>query len=199
MAGVASVSDEKKLEDYFNPEKPGSFSGAEKFQRSLDDKIGVKKIRDFLKTKDSYTLHFPVRRKFPRSRVIVASMGQMFDGDLLFMTDLRDQNDGWAYILTCIDVLSKMAFCERLKTKTSAEVAGAFKKVLMRAKQHAGFENGIRVYRSDSGSEFLGKPFKTVLEKNGIKHFLTLNSDVKACISERSVRYMEKTVFFGIF
>ena len=188
MAGLATVSqreEEEKLEDYFQPGKPGSFSGADKFHRSLEGgKISRREIRDFLKSKDPYSLHFPVRHRFPRSRVVVASMGQMFDGDLLFMTDLREQNDGWAYILTCIDSLSKMAFCERLKTKTSTEVAGAFRKVLERAKGQ-GFEGGIHIFRSDSGSEFLGKPFKSVLEKNGIKHYVTLNTEVKASFSER--------------
>ena len=184
MAGMALKKDkEEELQKYFQPRHPGSFSGVDKFKKSLKKrKNTAKEIRNFLKSKEAYTLHYPVRYRFPRSRVVVAAVNQLYDIDLLFMVDLSNDNDGWKYILTCVDILSHYAFCEKLRSKTSSAVAKAFEKILDRAKEQSRTPMQVR---SDSGSEFIGKPFKNLMTERGIKHFLTLNVDVKANFSER--------------
>ena len=183
MVGMALKKDkEEELQKYFQPRQPGSFSGFVKFKRSLKKKKSDKEIRQFLKSKDAYTLHYPVRYRFPRNRVVVATVNQLWDIDLLFMVALSDENDQWKYILTCVDILSHYAFCEKLRSKTSTTVAKAFEKILDRAKKQS---RTPRQVRSDSGTEFTGKAFQTLMKERGIKHFVTLNVDVKANFSER--------------
>jgi len=175
----------EELEKYFQPKNPGSFAGIDKFRRGLEGKQNVEEIKTFLKSKDAYTLHFPVRHRFPRRRIIVSSRDQMWEADLLFMTDLKEANSGWAYILTCIDVLSKFGFCEKLKTKTSAEVTAAFKRILERAKKDLGRQAAY--CRTDMGLEFNSRTFRSLMEKYGIRHFATLNTETKASVCERYV------------
>ena len=187
MAGVAltnKTEKEQELDRYFQPEHPGAFSGFDKFRRALprDKKVTTKEIKDFLKSKDAYTYHFPVRYRFDRSRVVVASVNQLWDLDLLFMLEFSQHNDQWKYILTCVDVLSHYAFCERLKTKNSAEVTSAFNKILIRAEQQSRLPRSVR---TDGGAEFTGKNFRKAMSLRGIKHFVTLNVDTKANYAER--------------
>ena len=186
MAGLAlrkKRDKEAELQKYLQPKHPGSFSGLDKFRRSLKEKKNTaKEIKEFLKLKESYSLHHPVRYRFPRSRVMVPAVNQLWDADLLFMIDLSKQNDGWSYILTCVDVLSHYAFCERLKTKSTLQVTSAFKKILTRAEDQSRLPRSVR---TDSGGEFASKLFVSTLSKRGIKHFVTLNVDTKAAFSER--------------
>ena len=47
---------------YFDPQKVGAFSGANSFKRVS------KNPEAWLKSQDTYTLHVPVRKKFPRQK-----------------------------------------------------------------------------------------------------------------------------------
>lgn len=58
------------------------------------------------------------------------------------------QNDGYKYLLTVIDVLTKYAFVKPLKNKTALTVTRAFRDIL---------DNGRgwpKVVSSDKGTEF---------------------------------------------
>ena len=61
------------------------------------------------KQQDTYTLHKPVRHCFKRNRVIVGAMDEEWVEDLVIMDSLSKTNNGYNYILTVIDVLSKFA------------------------------------------------------------------------------------------
>ena len=71
---------------------------------------------------DTYTLHKPVRYCFKRNRVIVAGIDDEWEADLVIMDSLSKNNNGYKYILTVIDVLSKYAWVEPLKTKTGESI-----------------------------------------------------------------------------
>ena len=114
---------EEYLHDlYYYPESPASFGRAEavyhatkedgKFQPSCNE------IRTWLRQQDTYTLHRPVRYRFKRNRVIVGGIDKEWEADLVVMDSLSKENNGYKYILTVIDVLSKYAWVEPLKTKS---------------------------------------------------------------------------------
>lgn len=46
---------------YRDPQLPGSFGGINALHRALKGRVRRKDIREWLKTKDSYTLHKPLR------------------------------------------------------------------------------------------------------------------------------------------
>ena len=102
-----------KLEKlYTNPSNPGSYSGLENFRRLLKHKkIDATKneIRRFLQKKESYSLHKPKKKHFPRKRVIVGGINDLLQIDLVDMSAFANENDGFKFIFTCIDVFSKKA------------------------------------------------------------------------------------------
>ncbi|GFY02552.1 uncharacterized protein TNCV_3504321 [Trichonephila clavipes] len=107
---------------YKNPENPASFGGVNALYRALDNRVKTKDIKQcvWLETKDSYTSHKPARRRFRRSRVLVGGMEEQFQADLLDLRSLSQYNNGYKYLLTCIDVFSK-ACLGSLRDKNSIE------------------------------------------------------------------------------
>ena len=64
----------------------------------------------------------PVRRRFPRRKIIVAGPKQQFQADLINFSRLHKYNDGFKFILVVIDVFSKYAYVECLKNKSFKSV-----------------------------------------------------------------------------
>ena len=49
---------------------------------------------------------------------VVGAMDDEWEADLVIMDSLSQQNNGYKYVLTVIDVLSKYAWVEAIKAKT---------------------------------------------------------------------------------
>jgi hypothetical protein len=79
---------------------------------------------------DAYTLHKPMRRHFKRNRVIVGGIDQQWQMDLADMQSMQKFNDGYRYLLVCVDVFSKYAWLVPLKNKTGPTLVEAFKVIL---------------------------------------------------------------------
>ncbi|GFY65701.1 uncharacterized transposon-derived protein F54H12.3 [Trichonephila inaurata madagascariensis] len=114
---------------YKNPENPASFGGVNALYRALDNRVKTKDIKQWLETKDSYTLHKPARRRFKRNRVLVGGMEEQFQADLLDLQSLSQYNNGYKYLLTCIDVFSKYAWAIPLRDKKSKSILKGFEKI----------------------------------------------------------------------
>ena len=54
-----------------------------------------------------YILHKPARRHYKRNRVIVGGIDELWQMDLADMQAHAAENDGYRYLLVCIDVFSK--------------------------------------------------------------------------------------------
>ena len=67
--------------------------------------------------KDTYTLHKLAHRNFKRNRVIVGGIDEKWQMDLADMQSLEEYNDGYRYLLVCIDVFSKYAWLIPIKSK----------------------------------------------------------------------------------
>ncbi len=65
-----------------------------------------------------------MRRRFRRRGVVVGGPNQQWQADLVDMSRLKNVNDGTTFILTVIDVFSKLAWCVKLK-KVSSLVGGS--------------------------------------------------------------------------
>ena len=167
---------------YRNPDHPASFGGVNALHRALKGRVKVKNIRKWLQTKDSYTLHKPLRHKFPRNRVIVGGINEQFQSDLVDMQSLADFNDGYKYLLTCIDILSKYAWAIPLKDKSSANVKNAFEKIFS--------ERTPESLQTDSGKEFTNKVVQNFLKAKKV-HFFTTNNATKASVVERFNRTLK--------
>ena len=86
---------------------------------------------------------------------------------------------GNLYFLTVVDILSKYAWVEPVKSKRSVAVTKAFEKILKRADGRK-----PRKLQTDDGKEFYNKTFETLMKKEDIVHFST-KGDTKASVMER--------------
>ena len=169
-------------ETYQNPEVPGSFGGVDALYRASQGKISKKQIRKWLEGIDAYTLHKPLRKKFPTNRVIVYSIDQQWQSDLMDVGSLSIHNDGYRYILVCIDILSKFSFAIALKTKRGEEIVSAFKTIFSKRKPQS--------LQTDQGKEYKNSKFQKFLKENNVRFFTTFNQ-TKASISERYIRTLK--------
>ena len=103
--------DNEMKEIYFNPASVGSFGGV----NALSKASNRKNVNDWLSGQDAYTLHKPVRRKFKRRRTICIGLDHLWQIDLVDMTSLSLYNDGFKFLLTCIDCFSRYAWVVPIK------------------------------------------------------------------------------------
>ena len=165
---------------YTDPENPAGFSGVEHLYRAAHEanpKITKAFVKKWLSSKDSYTLNKPARRKFERSRVISQGLYIQADIDLLEVGNLAASNDKIRYLLGAIDILSRKAYVQPLKSKTGKDVAQGLEKLW-------GTDVKPRLARSDRGKEFLNKEVQEFFKRHKIHHFVTSN-EVKANYIER--------------
>ncbi|CAB4042433.1 uncharacterized transposon-derived, partial [Paramuricea clavata] len=166
---------------------PASFGGVDSIYRVVKDEgkhqISRNKIRLWLQKQDTYTLHKPVRYRFKRNRVIVGAIDEQWEADLVIMDSISKYNNGFKYILTVIDVLSKYAWAEPIKTKTGENLVKAFEKILKKGRKP-------ETFHTDKGTEFMNRKFQAFLKKHNIRFFTTQN-ETKASIVERFNRTLK--------
>lgn len=72
-------------------------------------------------------LHKPIRRRFKTRKVTVSEKDDLWVADLVIMSALTPEgDDGFNYILTVMDVLTRYAWARPIKTKSVQEVGEAF-------------------------------------------------------------------------
>ena len=96
---------------YDDPKRSGGFGGVDRLYKDVKKEgkfnISRTKIKEWLMKQDAYTLH--TRRHFKRNRVIVGGTDQQWQMDLADMQPMQKSNDGYRYLLVCINVFSKYA------------------------------------------------------------------------------------------
>lgn len=165
------------MKDYFDPSVPGSFAGVNTFARgktSKPDKLD-RLLRDF----PAYSLHKPTRNKFPRNKTIVGQIDSLWQMDLSVMNQFGKYNNGYNYILCVIDVLSKFAFAEPLKTKKPEQVRDGIARIFDRTQRRPSS------IQTDKGMEFRGKAFQTYLKSLNIHYYHSNNEETKCSVVER--------------
>lgn len=168
---------------YYSPSEPASFSSIDRLYREAntrDPSITRANVESFLAGELTYTLHRRIVRKFRRNPVVADRHTDQAQADLIDIQKFASSNRGNRYILTVIDVFSKLAFAAPLANKKSKTVADAFAHL-------------FRVYRpsklqTDEGKEFTNREVQQVLKDNFITYFLAKNEIIKCSIVERFQR-----------
>ena len=179
--------DEYLTRIYCNPKRTGGFGGLERLYRDVkkDGKYNISRgyLKKWLMKQDTYTLHKPARRHFKRNRVIVGGIDELWQMYLADMQSMAEENDGYRYLLICIDVFSKFLWVIPLKNKTGPILVDAFKVIL---------ESGRKPQKiqTDQGTEFFNKHFKTLMKEEDIQLYNTYN-ETKVSIVERVIRTLK--------
>lgn len=170
--------------EYFNPKAPGSFSGLSKFQKH-HPQYSLNELAKTLSGYRSYTLHKPVRKRFPRNKTKVYGIDSMWDVDLSDLSKLAQYNDGYNYLFCVIDVFSKKAWVIPITSKTAPSLLIAWKQLFSVT------ERRPESVRSDKGGEFNNRLLLNFFKDNRIHFYVTQNEDTKAAIVERFQRTLK--------
>ena len=138
-------------------------------------------------------LHRPIKRKFPKRRVIVNDVDDTWSADLVDMQAFSKENKGTKYLLTVIDVFSKYAWAVPLKNKTGESVTDAFNKIVS-GKGRVSEGRMPQNLWVDEGKEFYNKTFQSFLNKNKINMYHTFNEG-KAVVIERFNRSLKRIMW----
>ena len=154
VVGILLFKMDKELKKlYYDPDSAACYGGVTALYREAKKhfpKIKLETIETFLAKQNTYTLHKPVRRRFPRNKIVTAGLDVDWQADLADLQSLKKYNNNYCYILVVVDVLSRYLWAEPLKRKTPPEVMEAFKKIIK--------SSGRTPWRlcTDRGTEFKG-------------------------------------------
>ena len=115
--------------------------------------------------------------------MLVFGIDEQWAADLIEVINIAKYNRGYRYLLTVVDVLSKHAWVQPVKSKTGKAVTDAFEKILK------GRRKPINLQTDDDNKTFQG-----LMKRKGIHHFST-SGDTKASVVERFNRTLKKRMY----
>lgn len=137
------------------------------------------RVRAWLQGEEPYTMHRPVRKNFQRNAMQVFYPDDVWQADLVDMSSKADANDQFKFILTVIDVFSKMAFARALASKAADRVTEAFLDIL-----HTSGRKPTSL-QCDKGTEFVNDTFQAALRREGIRFYTSNDPHIKCAVIER--------------
>lgn len=177
---------------YRDPKFNGSLGGKDRFYKALKVKYpSVKRseVEKFLKSYDGYTLHKPVQKPRRYRRIYSKGISYCYNIDLVDMSALARENKGWKWIINVIDTFSRHIWCFKTKNKEGKTITNAMRSLLT--------TNRPKKIECDSGSEFVNRDFKALLNRLNIKMYHTY-SIRKGAMVERANRTL-KTRMYRMF
>uniref|UniRef100_A0A023F138 Integrase catalytic domain-containing protein n=1 Tax=Triatoma infestans TaxID=30076 RepID=A0A023F138_TRIIF len=136
-------------------------------------------------------LHKSARVHYPRRRIILKGIDDLWQLDLIEMIPYARQNNGYKYILAVIDCFSKYAWVEPVKSKSAQDVTRAMENILSLSGRIP------KNIQTDNGKEFYNAQFKKLMKKYNINHYSTY-SQIKSSIVERFNRTF-KSMMYRLF
>ena len=176
------------IRNYLSPSHPTSFSGVSQvynYYRAHHPEyaLSIPKVEKILSEVDSYTRH-KESKTLLRNPTFIYRRRQQMQIDLVDVRHLKEYNRGISYLLSAIDVFTRYAFCQPLKSKTAKDTLDGFKKVLKQAKDYP------QTCISDRGSEIKNQLFYQFCKENNIK-VLHTDTSIHAAYVERFNRTLQ--------
>ena len=162
---------------------PAAYGSVKSLQKA--SKLPEKTVENFLHTQNAYTKHKTYRKKFPRLKVKVFDLNEIWSLDLAHVDKLAKYNGDVNYLLVAVDCLSRYLRVQPMKSKYATTCMEAFKKMI-KVKQPK------KVW-VDQGTEFKGS-FKNLCEKKGIELYTT-HSEKKSAFAERNIRSLKNIIY----
>jgi hypothetical protein len=184
---------EKILRDiYYNLESPASYAGVNKIlaeAKKKDESIKIDDVKKFLTKERTYTLFKPRRIHYRRLKTIPTGLHTDWQCDLCVFDSIKKENEGFAYLLVCIDVLSRKIVVAPAKSKKSEHMIESFEKIFNKSnvKPHKLF--------SDAGVEFQAKKMIEYFKQNDILKYVMYDPDFHAGVVERANRTIKERLY----
>ena len=158
--------------------------------RKLDGKASMAQISRVMTNLETYQRNR--RQKNSNYNSITASYpGDMVQADLMDISNTTTANKGYKFVLTFVDIFSRFAEAEPIKTKSMKTVSEAMQKLITQFEQY----HKINKISTDDGSEFHNSIFSRMMSKNGISHHITpANTPNKMAIVERFHRTLRDKI-----
>ena len=139
-----------------------------KLVKKEDEEITRKQVEDFLNKDVATQVTKEQKPKHTEGHLVSYSPNDWWQFDIFDLSRYEKKNDGFKYLLACVDVFSRKAYVEPMKEKTSPACAEALQEILNKThlKPKAMF--------SDNDGAFLGKEFQTFAKERDI--FLKQNA-----------------------
>lgn len=183
-----SEKENKKLdmEVYKDISHPAAYGGIDALQKASN--ASKQQVKKFLGKNDTYRKFFRNKTKFDRARVLVSSVGHIFQADLFDLQKISRQNNGYRYILLVVDTFSRLIKVRPLKSKNANDTATAIKEVFEEFKKED-LLAPKSLLATDLGNEFWNSEVYEVLDTFDIKMY-GLRRPLKCSIAEISGRHL---------
>ncbi|KAL3096590.1 hypothetical protein niasHT_026347 [Heterodera trifolii] len=184
---------EKLLEQvYYDLRSPASYAGIQKVlaeAQRRNPSITYQDVHQFLHKQRTYTLFKPRKNRFRRLKTVPSGLHTDWQCDLCIMDALKEHNDGFRYILVCIDVLSRKIFTAEVESKKSEHMIEAFEKIFKKADVLPN-----KLY-SDAGLEFQAKKMKEYWNQKQIIKHVMYSPHLHAGVVERANRTIKERLY----
>ena len=191
------VEKEQELRSIYYDPISGYQSRERLYQKARESglKVSRREVNEWLETQDTYTMHKPVRKRHKFQKTYVNDLADQIQLDLVDLSKFSHKNQGYRWILTGIEILSRYALAFPVQRKDTAHMTEAVTNLLEEFK--IGFGKYPNVVQFDDGKEFYNVGVKRLLKGKEIKYFST-KSNKKAAIVERFNRTL-KTMMWKYF
>lgn len=135
--------------------------------------VTKKDVKDYLNNQQEHQMLTITREKKKTLGHITATFeNQFWQMDIYDLSKYHKTNKPYKYILCCVDVFTRKAYCAPIESKNINDVLHAFKIIISK---HA--RAVPKIITSDSDSTFLSDEFQTFLKKLGITHNTVILND----------------------
>lgn len=177
---------------YENLNSVSCYSGIDSVYREAkkqNPKLTKKDVENALVKIKSFSLHKPRRIRFKRLKTIPIGYMTHMQADLADFQRVSAHNDGYRYLLVCVDVLSRQIYVAPVHSKSSDDMIKAFSAVFKTTPMIPQF------LFTDKGLEFQAKELKRFYAKSQLIKQVAQSPDVKAAMAERTIRTIKTRLY----
>ena len=174
-----------EIKAYFDVREPGSYGGVDSLYRTMKCKgrpVTYKQVANWLAEQDVYTLHKPVRRRFPRRKLICET--SIICGRPISSISLIFPNKTTATATFSHRHIFEIRLVHSPEKKDAKSVSDAFDEIF------AGGRKPVKL-QTDKGKEFVNAPLQKKLKHEGVPFYVSQNEDIKASVVERFNRTLK--------
>ena len=124
----------------------GATSVKKLYEKMKNRGVTMQQVKEFIDKQKTQQIFKKPKRSIIYFPIYASNGNEIFQGDLIDMSDIATANKNYCYMLACIDVFSRFAYVVPLKNKESRTVANAMEEIL------------------NIGSKFISKEFENFLK-----------------------------------